>query len=163
ASATAIPTTLYGIDTGSSQLVVQGGLNGAPSPNGGAITAVGPLGVTVLANSDAGFDISVGPGLGRAFAALNVGGVTGLFNINLASGQASLIGNIGNGASAISALTSVPDSTVVVGSFPGAVATVFSINGDTGQTNFGLLPFGGYTGGVRVASGDVTGDGVPDI
>src|SRR5262249_33544342 len=35
---------------------------------------------------------------------------------------------------------------------PGAPATVYSVNGLTGAINFGLLPYGGFTG-----------DGVPDI
>ena len=33
-----IPTTLYTIDRNDSQLGIQGGINGTPSPNGGVIT-----------------------------------------------------------------------------------------------------------------------------
>jgi hypothetical protein len=38
-------TTLYGIDTGADRLVLIGGLNGSPSPNGGVVSNVGALGV----------------------------------------------------------------------------------------------------------------------
>ena len=62
----AVPTTLYGIDAGADMLVVQGGLDfsGSPasgSPNLGAVTAVGPLGVTIDRNTDGGFDIAADP------------------------------------------------------------------------------------------------------
>src|SRR5262249_51411614 len=71
AVATVIPTTLYGISRATSSLVTQGGINGtAPGgANGGLITAVGPLGVTLNATADAGFDIAAGAangGLGTA-------------------------------------------------------------------------------------------------
>jgi hypothetical protein len=46
---------------------------------------------------------------------------------------------------------------------PGATTTVTVFRSD-GQVDFTLTPFGdGYAGGARVARGDVTGDGVPDI
>ena len=84
-------TTLYGIDTGSAQLVLQGGIDGTPSANNGVITAVGPLGVPVLSNSDAGFDIS---STGTAYAALTApSGVTSINTVNLATGAATQIGD----------------------------------------------------------------------
>jgi hypothetical protein len=59
-------TTVYGIDSGTDSLVLVGGLDGGPSPNGGTLTNVGPLGFDV---SDAlGFDIvSFGVGLNVAY------------------------------------------------------------------------------------------------
>ena len=96
-------STLFGIDRSTSSLVLQGGLNGAvpPGPNGGVITSVGPLGVTLDATSDAGFDIAED---GTAFAALTVGGSTGLYTINLTSGEATLVGAITTGVTPISGI-----------------------------------------------------------
>lgn len=86
-------TTLYGIDSTSDQLVRQGGPNGTPSPNGGVITPIGPLGVDVADN--AGFDITANDGV--AYAALSVGGVTSLYTINLTTGAATVVGALGGG------------------------------------------------------------------
>jgi hypothetical protein len=49
-----------------------------------------------------------------------------------------------------------------VGSGPGIEATVEVFNAD-GTPRFSLRPFRGFTGGVAVATGDVTGDGIDDI
>src|SRR4051812_22190887 len=46
----------------------------------------------------------------------------------------------------------------------GQSARVRAFDITTGVEEFNFLPYGpGYTGGVRVAVGDVTGDGVPDL
>jgi hypothetical protein len=84
--------TAYGIDTGSKRLVVQGGIDGGGpgGPNGGAVTAIGELGVTVVASSDAGFDISP---TGAAFATMTpAAGIGNLYSVELASGAASELG-----------------------------------------------------------------------
>ena len=94
-------TTLYAIDIYSDQLMMQGGVNGAPSPNGGVISAVGPLGV-LLGSRLGGFDIGSD---GTAYASLQtIGGLFSLYQINLATGAATLVGAIGNGAVPISGL-----------------------------------------------------------
>ncbi len=50
-----------------------------------------------------------------------------------------------------------------VGSDAGRVSTVTMYNSD-GTVRFTVTPFGtSYTAGVKVATGDVTGDGVPDV
>jgi hypothetical protein len=85
-------TTLYGIDTGSARLVVQGGIDGATpgGPNGGTITSIGPLNVTPMAGSDAGLDIS---STGAAYAALSLSPTaSNLYTVDLASGTATLVG-----------------------------------------------------------------------
>lgn len=88
-------TTLYEIDSNLDVLVRQGGLNfpdNPPSPNGGQLFTVGRLGVDF--GSTAGLDIfSPVSGINVAYA------VTGsrLFNINLATGAASLLGVVGDG------------------------------------------------------------------
>ena len=82
----------------------QGGVNGTPSPNGGVITTIGSLGVNTDAN--VGFDIA--RGTNTAYAALRVGGSSGLYTINLATGAADLVGAIGTG-STIVGLTVLPE------------------------------------------------------
>ncbi|MGB7924323.1 MAG: DUF4394 domain-containing protein [Pyrinomonadaceae bacterium] len=82
-------TTLYGIDYGLDTLVRIGGINGNPSPNGGQLTTIGPLGVN--ASQLLGFDIA--PGTGTAFAVFRgTGGVSRLYTINLNTGHATLVG-----------------------------------------------------------------------
>jgi hypothetical protein len=81
-------TTLYAIDPKAGQLVTIGGIDSAPSPNGGVIRPIGPLGVN--ASNDVGFDISVGPE-GVAFALLTVNNQPGLYSIYLPSGLATLV------------------------------------------------------------------------
>jgi hypothetical protein len=94
-------TTLYAIDLATNQLMTQGGINGAPSPNGGSLTAVGPLGIA-LGSQLGGFDIGRD---GVAYASLQPsGGLFGLYQINLATGAATLVGPIGNGAVPIAGL-----------------------------------------------------------
>jgi hypothetical protein len=62
-------------------------------PNAGTVQAIGTLGVTLV--GDSGFDIlSTGGGNNAAVAALQVGGTTGLYGIDLTSGGATLIGPI---------------------------------------------------------------------
>jgi hypothetical protein len=88
-------TTLYGIDSNTNSLVLQGGINGMPSPNGGVITQVGALGVDPTDVN--GFDF--GTGANTAYAALTVGGATNLYTINLTTGAATSVGAIGGGVS----------------------------------------------------------------
>jgi hypothetical protein len=94
-SGTAV-TTLYGIDSIRDVFVMQGGPNGAPSPNGGVLTTVG-AGLGIDTSDLVGFDVSGFSGI--AFAALTppTGGASQLFTIDLANGEAELIGTIGSG------------------------------------------------------------------
>ncbi|MBL8858030.1 MAG: DUF4394 domain-containing protein [Planctomycetes bacterium] len=85
-------TTLYGIDSTRDVLVTQGGLNSVPSPNGGMLFSVGPIGVDT--NDNVGFDVAV---TGAAFASLTVGATSTLYTINLATGQSTALGVIGGG------------------------------------------------------------------
>lgn len=167
-----IKTTLYVIDRSTGMLATLGGIDGNPSPNGGVLTPIGSLGVTLAAGFEGGFDILESPnapsalnnnGLGVAYAALTVGTTTGLYAINLTTGAATLIGALGAGTAEIYSLAAVPDGTVVVGSGLGANGDVRLLDPTTGAVRVGpIVPFAGFKGGVRVASGDVNGDGVPD-
>jgi hypothetical protein len=98
-------TTLYAIDPSIDQLVSIGGIDSAPSPNGGVIRPIGPLGID--AAGDVGFDISVGVE-GTAYASLTVNGKAGLYSIDLKSGAATMVGTIGNGGVAIKNITIAP-------------------------------------------------------
>jgi hypothetical protein len=92
------PTTvLYDIDATTDQLFIQN------PPNNGTLVPVGALGVD--SSADLAFDIS--PFDNTGFAALNVGGVAGLYTINLATGAATAIGPIGTGA-VINGLAAMP-------------------------------------------------------
>lgn len=90
-------TTLYDIDRSTDQLFIQGGNPVPPgaTPNAGVLTPVGSLGVH-LSSNEVGFDIAQGTNT-RAFAALPVNGVSGLYTINLTTGAATLVGNFGGG------------------------------------------------------------------
>ena len=91
-------TSLYTIDATTDTLNLQN------PPNGGTQVAVGGLGIDV--SNLAGFDIAAGTN--RAFAALTPGaGLTGLYNIDLVTGGASLLGSIGDGTTQIVGLTAL--------------------------------------------------------
>lgn len=82
-------TQLFVIDALTSSLLLQS------PPNDGVLNTVGSLGVTLFPNGfGIGFDIDGASG--QAFASLvpNTGG-NGLYNINLATGAATLIGGFG--------------------------------------------------------------------
>lgn len=90
--------TLYGIDSARDTLVRQGSVDGSPvSPNSGQLFTVGALGVDT--SDVVGFDIA--SRTGTAFAALTTAlspdGPAGsrLYTINLTTGAATLVGNIG--------------------------------------------------------------------
>jgi hypothetical protein len=90
----ATQTTLYDIDSNLDILVTQGSPNGSPiSPNSGQLFTVGPLGFNT--SNVVGFDIAAGTNAAYAAMQPAIGGFSGLYSINLATGQATLIGQIG--------------------------------------------------------------------
>jgi hypothetical protein len=82
-------TTLYAIDSNLGVLAT------LPSPNNGQLYTVGPLGVVI--SDFVGFDIAAKDS--TAYAALAVAGnrKSGLYTIDLLSGAATVIGDIGGG------------------------------------------------------------------
>jgi hypothetical protein len=82
-------TTLYGLDSGLDILITQ------DPPNAGVLNTVGSLGVNF--NDNVGFDVS---GLtGIAYAVLQPAGAnfSSLYTINLTTGAATLVGQVGTG------------------------------------------------------------------
>lgn len=90
----ATSTTLYVIDAAQNALALQGSVGGGPvSPNTGQLTTVGPLDLDV--NETMGFDISDCTGL--AYATLTTTQGTRFYRINLRTGLAVPVGQIGAG------------------------------------------------------------------
>ncbi len=101
----ATTTTLYVIDADTNTLNIQS------PPASGALTLVGALGVDT--SNFIGFDIS--GQTGTAYASLTTTSFSSLYTINLATGQASLVGQIGTGAGfTIRGLTVVPSGATAV-------------------------------------------------
>jgi uncharacterized protein with beta-barrel porin domain len=134
----ATTTTLYVIDTrgglAPARLVTQG--NGTVSPNSGTLFTVGSTGVTTA--SSVGFDISRS---GTAFATFTnpTTGVTSLYQVNLATGTATLIGALGGNTTydglaiqlaSFSSMGATPNQAAV-----GAVLDNFTGLPSTGLTN----------------------------
>ena len=86
-------TTVFAIDRGADTLVRIGGIDGSTSPNGGVVTTIGPLGVD--AGGYSGMDIDASSGV--CYAAMTVVATCGFYTINLTTGAATLVGNIGSG------------------------------------------------------------------
>ena len=109
----ATPTTLFGIDSASDQLVRIGGVDGTPSPNAGAVTNIGALGFNVIGSN--GFDIGLN-GIGYAALSISAPTPSNLYTINLTTGGATLLGLIGNGQDGVrslSALVPEPSNTLL--------------------------------------------------
>lgn len=79
-------TTLYNLDSNLDVLVTQN------PPNSGTLNTIGALGVDI--QPEAGFDIV---GANTAFAVLRTGDTSALYTINLSTGAASMVGNLGVG------------------------------------------------------------------
>ena len=103
-------TTLFGIDFINDTLVRVGGVDAGPpegSANAGVVTTVGPLGFTTGSAAN-GFDIAQD---GTAFAIFNNGstGKTSLYTVNLATGAATAVDILGNGAEFVRGFAVAPD------------------------------------------------------
>lgn len=85
-------TTLFDIDWKRGTLVMQGGTDGTPSPDGGQLSTVGSLGV--VTTSSVGFEIDPS---GNAWASLTQPNKTTskLYRVDLTTGAATPVGKIG--------------------------------------------------------------------
>ena len=101
-------TTLFYLDYVLNTLV------STSNPNAGTLNTIGALGVDF--SNVVGFDILTDFGVNSAFATLRIGSLNGLYNINLATGAATLIGAVGD-SSSLWGLAIVP-GTPVLGTVP---------------------------------------------
>ncbi|MCC6572327.1 MAG: DUF4394 domain-containing protein [Planctomycetes bacterium] len=113
-------TTLYGISSDSNELVRIGGVDGTPSPNGGAITAIGGTGVT-FTSVVLGLDIE--PVTGVAFAMIpvfvNPLNEYRLYTLNLTTGAATLVGAINTPLALVDIAVELTDDAAPVLTTPG--------------------------------------------
>ncbi|HVK15107.1 MAG TPA: DUF4394 domain-containing protein [Gemmataceae bacterium] len=153
----ATQTTLYALDAGRNALVTIGGPNGTPSPNGGQLATVGPLGTNI--GTIASFDIAAD---GTAYAAVRTGNganPTRLATVDLETGRLTLLGQIGPGRN-LDGLAVLPREEIAYAvtaanrliSFraddPGTLLSSFAISGlNTGEAIVGL--------DVRPATGEL--------
>jgi hypothetical protein len=152
-------TTLFGIDFANNRLVRIGGVDGTPTPNGGVVTPIGPLGVAA-SSFQAGFDIEAATG--TAYASLEVGGVTNLYTIDLGGGAATLVGAIGTGTTALTAFAVAPQFVKVVNATTatfrdadGDLVTIKTSAGDLNGAFFKAATKEG--GGLQLRLVDLTG------
>ncbi len=145
-------TALYVVDTASGRLMLQN------PPNNGTIAAVGPLGVTLDAGGALGLDIQPVDGGNRAFAALRVGGTTGLYRIDLTTGAATLVGAIGGNPM----LQGIAVVTAPVLAPPPPQATAVALTSDNMLVRFAAAAPGTVQGSVAV-SGLQAGDSLVGI
>lgn len=142
----ATSTTLYALNQTTNSLATIGGLNGAPSPNGGVVTDIGPLGIT-FAGGSTGFDIATN---NAAFAVLRPsGGALTLYAINLGTGAATAAGTVGDGSLALDDIA-VVDPGLMISPPTGTY---------TSTQNFDIVLLADVQGRA-FASGAVTFDGL---
>jgi hypothetical protein len=159
-------TTLYGIDAAAGSLVRLGavdaaGKNGLDTPDGGQVSTVGTIPFD-LGGGPVAFDF--GSVLDGAYLTAAVGGQTSLYRIDPTGGAATLVGPIGDGQSVLRGLSVAPRSVRVTGTDVGGGPHVRVYDGATGELQFDISAYDpAFRGGVRVASGDVNRDGVPDV
>ena len=150
-------TQLVGIVSGSDSLVAH-----STAPGFQTLTAVGALGVAT--STAAGLDI-YGPA-NTAVGILTTVGIANLYTINLTTGAATLVGTVGNGLTPVSDVTVAPplDPGVATGSADGKIQ-IFGATAGTGTATLGasVTAFAGSTTVARSTTGDVNGDGTPDL
>lgn len=159
---TVVPTTLYAINRADSTLAIVGGINGDPSPNGGAVTEIGSLGFTLAAAADGGFDISTTMNLAALTDAAD--DLTRLYTIDVNTGTATAVGLIGDGTTQILGLSILPGSVMATGAGPGGGPHVRTFDAITGKQLTSFFAYdSAFRGGVNIAMGDFTGDGIADV
>lgn len=149
--------TLFGINRADNTLVIQGGINGAPSPNGGVITSIGPLGFTLNATNDGGFDIASDTGIAYAALTSAADDLTRLYTINPTTGAATAVGLIGTGATGVRGLTAALPGVTIVNS---KTAAYIDADGDrvTIKVSKGTLTADNFLlGAVTGGRGSLTG------
>lgn len=136
----AASTTLYGIDAARGTLVRVGSLAGATpvvSPNTGALTTVGALGADVVAGQTLGFDISA---QGQVLATITnpVSLTTSLYSIDLVTGDATLVGQLGAAGANYNGLSFTPASFASAGVNANQAAVGAALDNFVGVPSAGL-------------------------
>ena len=149
-------TTLYDIDSDLDILVRQN------PPNDGTLQTIGDLGFDV--DDVVGFDIV--PGTNTALATFNVAGVAGLYEVDLETGAATLIGPVDDGTTPIGGLTALTDDDVfvwnngdgsdIVDGGPGSNIQV--VNGSVNADTFEIAANGDRIAFARTSPGPFTLD-----
>jgi hypothetical protein len=100
------PTTLFGIDAGLDVLVIQN------PASAGQLTTVGLLGINIA--EDGGFDISSVSTMAYAALRPTNQSVSYFYAINLSTGQANLLGQIGGGVNIRAMTVAIPGPSALV-------------------------------------------------
>jgi hypothetical protein len=93
--------------------VTIGGIDGTPSPNGGQVFNIGALGFNP--GTQIGFDIAADGTAYAAFRPNNGKGAEVLYTVDLATGQATPVGKVGNGKLTLDGLTALSREEIVFG------------------------------------------------
>src|SRR5262249_27363528 len=120
----ATATTAYGYDFAHDALVTLGPPGGGTSASSGQVQTVGPSGLLSGDVGDLGLDVR--PGDNALFAELRVANKTGLYILNPATGAATFLGLIGDGAAAVRDLALAPPGNL---QFSTTSATVSEADG----------------------------------
>jgi hypothetical protein len=155
---------LFGIESSTNSLVRFGSLQTSDEDHGD-FGVLAPLGVTPT-NGNIGFDYLREPRLG--FATIPTAGGTGLYSFSVNGTPFTLVGIIGGTTSAgLNGFALSPTALAsirAVAAGPGGAPIVRAYDTFTGALKFEFLAYdAAFHGGVRVAIGDINGDGVPDI
>jgi len=130
-------TTLYIIDSVTDSLYLQGGLNSNPSPNGGVLTLVGPLGVDT--SDIAGFDILPEAKVGFATLLMEGSFDSGLYFIDLQTGRATYVGLV-DAISPITGLAIVPTTAPTDADIPPSGCADLSCTSADGSCAITITP-----------------------
>ncbi len=151
----ALSTTLYDVDSTSSQLFTQN------PPNNGTLNLVGSLGIAV-SSANVGFDIASGSG--NSYLSAYTGGASpGFYRLDLATGAATLIGNVNTTDALVDFSIRIEGSAIAGADTPAGydmtTGAFFERNSNTpgGADNTFVFGAGGAT--VVPIKGDWDGDG----
>ncbi len=138
-------TTQYTLDPAANTLAIQNTPNGGTQTNILTVTLNGsPLDFTAVAGFDIPSDVTVttsgAVAEGYGYAILSVGGVTGLYRINLATAAATSIGTVGAGGTLLSGLA--------LGNSP---SNLFTSGADSFNLPYGFGPWYARNGNDSVA------------
>ena len=136
-------TTLYGLDSNTDLLVLQGGPDGDPTPNGGVLTIRDAVGFDVTPQT--GFDIDTVADVG--FATAVDGANTKLYQISLTTAASTLLGSVGG--QILTGITVAPPAATAGSLQLSVTAATFPAN--RGPLAVNVTRTGGTTGTVTVA------------